>query len=299
MYDDKLATYFIAVPTDNGFGHMTVKFLGKLTDMEVYKWISELNKLKGMEKFPVKSLGVGVLGRYNSHIVDYVQENKRLLRTLGVFGNTPSTQPPHVTRQKIIAPMNTGPLSSMDTVLADKVVLYKVVGPKKYQVVHEVQLSKRNPLTWVMDGLGLSKYAEEKVLSDLEFHKSAFWAVAPLKVKNRKEWESGKGYTKEYINRTLGAALGALPGAAVFGAGAAKGNTPLTAIGALLALAGSTTGGVRSLHKSERSAKVKTTGLGQYLGRTLGAGVGQSLIPVPLVGGAVGDYVVSRHMQKH
>jgi hypothetical protein len=141
--------------------------------MEVYKWINELNKLKGMEKFPVKSLGVGVLGRYNSHIVDYVQENKRLLRTLGVFGNTPSMQPPHVTRMKIIPPMNTGPLNSMDTILADKVVLYKVVGPKKYQVVHEVQLSKRNPLTWVMDGLGLSKYAkrETDMLEELGFHK--------------------------------------------------------------------------------------------------------------------------------
>lgn len=54
-----MSKYFIAVPTDNNIGHMTVRFLGELSSSEVSYWINKMNELTNIEKFPIKSMGNG------------------------------------------------------------------------------------------------------------------------------------------------------------------------------------------------------------------------------------------------
>lgn len=136
--------------------------------------------------------------------------------------------------------------------------------------------------------------------------KLAFFAVTPFDVANQQELESGKGYFKEMGNRLAGGVTGAMVGGAPLGllGGALQANRPgggagkaTIAAAILAALAGAYTGDVRSLRQTEREAGVKPTGVGKYLGRAVGSTVGSAVVPG--VGGLLGDYLVSRQIQKY
>lgn len=156
-----------------------------------------------------------------------------------------------------------------------------------------------------------SKTEKENTMTKTEqiMQKLGFFAFSPLKVKDEKELKEPKGYAKEYINRNTGATAGMLvgmTGGAGIGAGLGSiGRTSNAAeIGVLTGmLAGGITGGitgdVRSLRKTEREAGVKPTGVGKYLGRSLGSVITGTILPIPVVGGAVGDYTVSRHLTEY
>jgi len=149
------------------------------------------------------------------------------------------------------------------------------------------------------------------MLTELGFHKTAFWGITPLKPKPGEEYDSLKNYAKEYVNTGLGIVLGAGGGA---GAGAGLGalvgymaKKPALGAGvgaAIGAFPGAITGGIRSLRKTERETGVKPTGVGQYFGRVFGAGIPSAAINHYLPGASiltapVFDYAVSRKLQNH
>lgn len=149
-----------------------------------------------------------------------------------------------------------------------------------------------------------------------KMNKKAFYT--PFDVKSRKEYYSSEGYLKELGNTTLsalaGGAMGGVAGGAV-GAGLAaaiwaglpagyKKNLELPAAlmggAALGGLPGMLVGGVvgdyKSMRKTEREAGVDVTRPLGYIGRKLGSSLTGTIIPIPVVGPAIGDYVVSRKM---
>lgn len=152
-----MAAYYIAIPLGPGTEHMTLKYLGNLSDIEVEQWKQKMEALSNIQKFPVSSEGLGILGRYKPYLVDYIKRNPRLDASFNVFDNL--SVPAHVTNRTIV-PETTGAIDTMDSVLADKVNMYKSdLG--KHEVIHTVEFKRRKPTTWVMDQLGLSKFGED------------------------------------------------------------------------------------------------------------------------------------------
>lgn len=152
--------YWIGIPTDNFGGHLTLKYIGEATPDQIARLKMKLDQLKTVQAFPVKSLGVGILGRRSASFVDFIGSNKRLMAALDQFGMR-GKQVPHVTRFRV-EPMTTGPVDPMNTTLAKVINLYENTGSST-NVIYSVELSRRTPVTWVMDQLGLSKYAEEQM----------------------------------------------------------------------------------------------------------------------------------------
>lgn len=152
-----MANYYIAIPLGLGTEHMTLKYLGQLSDFEVEQWKQKMEALSNIQKFPVSSEGLGILGRQRPYLVDYIKRNPRLNASFGVFDNL--SAPAHVTN-RVIVPETTGAIDQMNTVLADKVNMYKV-DAGKHEIVHTVEFRKRRPSTWIMDQLGLSKFGEQ------------------------------------------------------------------------------------------------------------------------------------------
>jgi len=157
-YDDKRGRYFIAIPTiSGGPEHMTIKFLGDLTGSQVDKVKLQMEDINKIQKMPLVSEGVGILGRKNLFMVNFIEDkDKRLKDLFNIFNNKKSPITPHVTSFKVKTPTppsgyNSGGMRPMDTILADKVVLYKTLGAYKYKSVHEVVLKKRTPWTWIKD----------------------------------------------------------------------------------------------------------------------------------------------------
>lgn len=134
------------------------------------------------------------------------------------------------------------------------------------------------------------------MLKELGFKKTAFWGITPFKVRDRKEWKSGKGKLKEWANVQSGNFVGSLPGIAIMLA-ALKNPGVSYGIGLPTTILGGLTGGIKSLRATEREAGVKPTNLPQFLGR-VGGKIGGGFL-VPVIGSELGDYYVSRHMQKH
>jgi 2'-5' RNA ligase len=149
--------YFIAIPTSfGGPEHMTIKFLGNLTQAQVNKVKIKLDQLASVEKVPLVSGGVGVLGRKSTFIVDFVADKDiRLQSIFKPFNKSMKNIVPHVTAFKIkpkdTNTVNTGAITPMSSVLAEKIVLYKTSKPYKYIPVHEVYLKKRTPWNWIKD----------------------------------------------------------------------------------------------------------------------------------------------------
>lgn len=152
-----MAAYYIAIPLGPGTEHMTLKYLGNLSDIEVEQWKQKMESLSNIQKFPVSSEGLGILGRYRPALVDYIKKNPRLNSAFELVDNT--IVPPHVTNRNIV-PEISGAISPMGTVVADRVNLYKREG-SSHPVVYSVELKRRKPTTWVMDQLGLSKFGED------------------------------------------------------------------------------------------------------------------------------------------
>lgn len=199
-----MSKYFIAVPTDNNIGHMTVRFLGELSSSEVSYWINKMNELTNIEKFPIKSMGMGMLGQHESQIVNFIKKNPRLNKTLGIFDEGRyRPQIPHVIVQRQFYPNPPGPIAPMNTVLADKVNLYEDDG-NGWRVVHSVMLQRRSPITWIKDMLGFSKFAESEKLA----------AIAPYieaAVGGALGWQVGKAADpNSNTGRLSGGALGAI-----------------------------------------------------------------------------------------
>jgi 2'-5' RNA ligase len=308
------AMYFIGVPTGVGQEHMTLKALGRLTEQEARAWARNLDQLKTVEKFPMVSKGLGMLGKHKTHLVNFLHVDPRIKSALNMLGSTVAKQPPHVTVHGLGKagrfPVNTGPINTMSTVTAQEVHLYKVTGTN-YAPVHTVKLRKRNPITWIKDSLGLNKYAKEEkmALSELGFHKTAFWGVSPFKVKNKEEWKSVKGHLKEQANTAVGFGLGTAAG--VLG-GSMLGGVINPHVGRALGVgagaAGGIVGTVKSLRKTEREAKVKQTDLGQYIARygasfatdaALRAVNNNPMSFAPAIAMGAADYVISRKLQEH
>ena len=126
------------------------------------------------------------------------------------------------------------------------------------------------------------------------FTKEAVFAVTPFDVKSKKELSSIEGWTKERTNMFTGQVVGGLIGG-LLAAGTSgligdripsdlfkklpvKSKTLFLALAG--ALAGGGVGGIRSLRKTEREAGVKPTGVGKYLGRVSGTGVGAVALPI-------------------
>ncbi len=158
-------------------------------------------------------------------------------------------------------------------------------------------------------------------------YKKAFFT--PFDVNSKKEYYSGKGYAKEYGNRTVSAFAGMFGGAAAGGVvGAATAgvvssvasvlakkpiNRPIESVvrigtldanllggaglGAMLGgVVGAGVGDYRAIKKTEAEAGVNVTkNVGNYLGRAVGSSITSAAIPLPFTG-AIGDYYVSRHM---
>ncbi len=150
-----MARYFIGIPTDSGTGHVTIKFLGELDSVQEYAWRQKLDDMANIEKFPVQSAGLGILGRHNAYLVDYIKDVPRLKALFDIADNTAYT--PHVTVKRVI-PETTGPIQPMDGILANKVSLYKNENGV-YTQVYSVDLKKRKPLTWISDQF--NKFGEE------------------------------------------------------------------------------------------------------------------------------------------
>lgn len=162
-----MSTYFIAVPTGSGNEHMTLKYLGNLSDSEARAWARQLDRLGELEKFPLISEGLGVLGKYKPHLVNFIKKDQRIGRALNMLGNTFESLPPHVTVHGLGRlspsggmPVNTGPVGTIGPTVAEEVILYRSNKNGGYQPVHTVKLRKRNPITWIKDMLGINKYAE-------------------------------------------------------------------------------------------------------------------------------------------
>lgn len=160
-----MSVYFIGVPTGMGQEHMTLKFLGELSDNEARSWARQMDMMaQSVQSFPMISEGLGMLGKHKTHLVNFIKPNKRLEKALSLVGNNLSSQPPHVTVHGLgragQLPINTGPVSSMDNVLAETVNLYRAQPGGNYDVVYSVKLKRRSPITWIKDKLGFSKFAE-------------------------------------------------------------------------------------------------------------------------------------------
>ena len=148
--------YFIAIPTSyGGPEHMTVKFLGELSETQVQKAKDRMEALANIEKVPLTSKGVGLLGRKSPYFVDFVDDEDRRIRDIfKTFNKSSKKTIPHVTAFKIKktdTTFNTGAIDPMSSVLADKVVLYRTAGMHKYETVYEVALKNRTPWNWVKD----------------------------------------------------------------------------------------------------------------------------------------------------
>lgn len=154
----KNGRYFIAIPTSmGGPEHMTIKFLGELSSNQVDKVKRSMDDLNAIQKMPIVSEGIGLLGRKNMFMVNFVNdEDKRLQDVFSVFNKSSRNLVPHVTSFKVkkgppTKGYNSGALPPMQTLLADKVVLYKTVGAYKYIPIKEVKLQRRTPWNWIKD----------------------------------------------------------------------------------------------------------------------------------------------------
>ena len=117
--------------------------------------------------------------------------------------------------------------------------------------------------------------------------------------------EDRPSYGKELLGIGVGSTLGAIPGYATIGAGiglsgGAQHPGPALALvpaGALAAILGGYIGGKKGLDMAYKNEGFKPPTTGQAMGRLGGASVSSSIIPVPIAGPAVGDYIVSRYLQ--
>lgn len=172
-------TYFIGVPIGNGSEHMTLKYLGQLSEEEVRGWARQLDQLgTKVTKFPVKSLGVGLLGKTKPFLVDFIQKTPRAAKALDFLGDTKRTL--HVTNHSVpdFSPneaTNTGPMNANVNTLAEEVHLYRVRGHRDYESVYAVQLRRRTPVAWLADKFGLGKYAESNMNKEAGFKDIVTW----------------------------------------------------------------------------------------------------------------------------
>jgi len=151
---------------------------------------------------------------------------------------------------------------------------------------------------------------------DYVMEKLAYFAITPFKVKNKKELESLDGFVKETGNRLISTTAGSAAGlASGFGLGIALGKviaaytaargkrippSELVTRGAMAgAAAGAFIGNLAALRETERQAGVKNSTSLDLFKRGVGGFIGSKIIPTANLGNFLGDYIVSRKINKY